>query len=362
MLTDFDVRQAVEFECRDHPVLSVYLNVDPHRRTPEKYKLALRNLLDRAEEANAEDVRKVQSYVEMGYNWHGRGLIMFSCAGGDFWWAKSLPVPVEDAVFVSFRPYVHQLATLLDTYDRLGVIQIDKMGARLYVFRMGILEALEGHLGEEVHMHRAGGWAAARYQRREAETARQNLSDAAELAEAFYRRNHTESLILAGTEKNVAQFKSLLSHRLRSMIIGEIPADANASPRELQAQVADLARQQMKEAGSELTDQLITAAHKGGNAVLGLAETLNAVQSGRAQHVVVLSNYSQPAFRYKDSRHVVLSREEAEASGSSEELESLPDAVDSVLRRSLLGGIAVTVLDEHPALAQAGKIGALTRY
>src|SRR5690606_10951367 len=114
---------------------------------------------------------------------------------------------------VSFRPYVHQLATLLDTYERLGVIQVDQMGARLYVFQMGNLEALEGYLGEEVRTHRAGGWASARYQRHEAETARQNLTDAAELAEEFYRQTNTRHLILAGTEKNVAYFKSLLSHR-----------------------------------------------------------------------------------------------------------------------------------------------------
>ena len=45
MLTDVDVRRAIEFESQGHSVLSVYLNVDPHRRTPEKYKLALRGLL-----------------------------------------------------------------------------------------------------------------------------------------------------------------------------------------------------------------------------------------------------------------------------------------------------------------------------
>jgi hypothetical protein len=362
MLTDLDVRQAIEFECQDHPVLSVYLNVDPHRRSPEKYKLALRNLLEKAEGAAPEDVRKMQSFVETGYNWHGRGLIMFSCSGEGFWWAKSLPVPVEDKVFVSFRPYVHQLAALLDTYERLGVIQVDQMGARLYLFHLGNLEAVEGHLGEEVRTHRAGGWAAARYQRHEVETARQNLAEAAELAEEFYRRSDTQRLILAGTEKNLATFRSMLSNRLRSLVIGEIPADTNATPTEIQELASDLAIQEAERSGRELADMIITAVHKGGNGVLGLADTLNAVQTGRAQHVVMLNGYSQPAFRYKDSKYVVLSEEEARASGSEEAVEVLPDAVDSVIRRSLLYGIRVTVLDEHPGLAEAGKIGALTRY
>lgn len=362
MLTDLAIRQAVEFESRQHPVLSVYLNVDPHRRSAEKYKLALRTLLDRADSAKPEDARRVQNYVEMGYNWQGRGIVIFSCAAKEFWWAESLPIPVEDGVFVSFRPYVHQLATLLNTYARLGVVHVDQMGARLYLFHMGYLEAVEGFLGEEVHMHRSGGWAAQRYQRHEAETARQNLQDAAELAEAFYRRSDTRRLILAGTEKNIARFRDLLSHRLRSMVIGEISADANATPGELQQRASDLARQKAEKAGDDLADAIVTAAHKEGNGVLGLAETLNAVQTGRAQAVVVLEGFSQPAFRFKGSGFVVLSEEEAQATGNNEEIERLPDAVDSVLRRSLLSGIDVTVLADHPGLAQSGRIGALTRY
>jgi hypothetical protein len=90
MLTEYDVRQAVEFESHDAPVLSVYLNVDPHRRSVEKYKLALRNLLDKAEGADGEDVKRVQSFIEMGYNRQGRGVILFSCAKKDFWRACSM--------------------------------------------------------------------------------------------------------------------------------------------------------------------------------------------------------------------------------------------------------------------------------
>ncbi len=362
MLTDLDVRQALEFECEEHPVLSVYLNVDPHQRTAEQYKLALRGLLAEVEDQAPAEARQVRNFIETGYNWQGRGLIIFACQAKDFWWMRSLPVPVSDRAFVSFRPYVYQLAALLDTYARLGVIQVDQIGARLYLFHLGKLEAVEGYLGEEVHVHRAGGWAAARYQRHEVGTARQNLNDAAELAEAFYRKTETRRLILAGTDKNVRTFESMLSNRLRNLVIGAIPADANATPAELQRAASELAHSAATEAGKELADQVITLSHKGGNGVLGLADTLYAVQSGRAQHVVVLNGYSQPAYRYKESKYVVLNEAEATATGSTEIIEKLPDAVDSVLRRSLLYGIAVTVLDEHPELERAGKIGALTRY
>lgn len=361
MLTEYDVRQAVEFESHDSPVLSIYLNVDPHRRTVEKYKLALRNLLDKAESASPEDVRRVQSYIEMGYNRTGRGIVIFSCAAKDFWWAQSFAVPVEDTVFVSFRPYVRQLARLLDTYERCGVVHIDQEGARLYLFNMGVLEAADGYLGEEVKLHRSGGWSNPRYQRQEAQQVRRNLQEAAEIAEEFYRETDTRRLILAGTEKNVARFKDLLSNRLRTMVIGQFGADANASQTDIRDKALELAAKAEEKEVQVMTDLVLATAQRGGNAVLGLVDTLTAVQHGRAQHVVALADYSQHAYRFVDSGLIVLELNE-ESDLASGRIQDLPDAVESVLRRALAQSIGVTLVDQHAGLAQAGKIGALTRW
>ena len=361
MRIDAEIRQAIEFESQAGAVLSIYLNVDPHRRSAEKYKLALRGLLGKADGANSEDIKRMQNFVEMGYNWQGRGLVMFSGAADDFWWARSFLVPVEDVVFVSHRPYVRQLATLMDTYDQYGVIHVDQEGARLYVFNMGNLEAVEGYLGEEVKQHKAGGWSAARYQRHESGVARGNLQDAAEIAEEFYRSVDVRRLILAGTEKNVASFRVLLSHRLRAMVVGRITADANASPGEIRDKALDLALRAGKSEAQAIADTLVTQVHKGGSAVAGLADTLTAVQDGRALHVVALSGFARSAYRFVDSGYIVLDLADSEELGSGR-VQKLPDAVESVLRRAMVQGLGVTILDQHEGLASIGSIGAVTRY
>lgn len=361
MLANEDVRQLVEFESPDHPVLSIYLNVDPQQRSLEQTKIALRNLLNRANNAHPDDCKRILTYVETGFNRQGRGLLMFSCQAADFWWVRSLQVPVEDSVFVSFRPYVRQLAQLLDTYESYGVIHVDQEGARLYLFNMGHLQAIEGYLGEEIKQHRSGGWASARYQRRESGQARQNLQDAAELAESFYRQADIRHLILAGTEKNVAAFKALLSNRLRSIIVGQISANTYANATELGDQALKLMRQAEVAGKIELVDTLLALAQRGGDAVVGLVDTLTAVQSGRAAHVVVLADYSQPAYRFVESGYILLELNE-ESDLQSGRVQPLPDAVDSVIRRALAQNIPVSILDDHPGLATQGKIGALTRY
>ncbi len=361
MLTEQDVQRAVEFESHDAPVLSVYLNVDPRRRTGESHKVSLRNLLAGVEDADPEDVKRIQNYVEMGYNRQGLSVILFSCAKKDFWWAFSFSVPVEDFAFVSFRPYVRQLAKMLDIYERCGVVHVDQEGARLYLFNMGVLEDADGYMGQEVKQHRAGGGSNPRIQRHESGQARQNLQEVAEMAEDFYRHSGTRRLILAGTDKNVARFKDMLSHRLRAMIAGQIAADANATPNDLRDRALEIAAQEETREANAIADNVIATAWQGGNAVLGLEETLTAVQQGRASHVITLNSYAQPAYRFVDSGMILLELHE-EADLQSGRVQSLPDAVESCLRRALVQHIGVTVIEEHEGLEQAGKIGALTRY
>lgn len=362
MYFDPDIRQVLEFESDTQtPILSVYLNVDPDRRSADRYKLALRNLLSKTEGASPEDVKRIQNYIEMGYNRQGRSLVMFSCAAHDFWLAKSYMVPVEDAAYVGRRANVRQLAQMMDTYGRYGVIHIDQEGARLYLFTMGVLETAEGYLGEEVKLHKAGGWASARYQRRETGVARHNLQDAAEIAEEFYRKHDTRHLILAGTEKNVARCQELLSHRLRAMVVGRIAAGANATPAEISAKALKLARQAAASEAQSLADEVVTTVHKGGSAVAGLADVLTAVQDGRALQVIVLSDFSQPAYRFVDSGYILLDLGDDKELGSGR-VQELPDGVESVLRRAMAQGIGVTILDEHDGLAKLGNIAAFTRY
>lgn len=362
MVIDSEIRQILDFETdTQHPILSVYLNLDPDRRSVDKIKLALRNLLAKTTDADPEDAKRMQNYLEMGYNRQGRSLLMCSCAARDFWFAKSFMVPVEDFAYVGRRPYVRQYAQMLEIYGRYGVIHVDQEGARLYAFNMGVLENAEGYLGEEVKQHKAGGWSSPRYQRREAGVAQQNLQDAAELAEEFYRTHDTRHLLLAGTEKNVARFQGMLSHRLRDMVVGRFAADANATPAEISEKAIKLARKAGIEDAQAMADRVVTTAHKGGNAVVGLAETLTAVQDGRAMQVVALADFAHPAYRYVDSGYILLDLSDDQELGSGR-VQELPDAVESVLRRAMGQGIGVTILDAHEGLEKLGKIAALTRY
>ena len=150
----------------------------------------------------------------------------------------------------------------------------------------------------------------------------------------------------------------ILNFTLSVLLLSGIHAFAAPTPlSQIQAEMRNL----QFEKAIAIADQAITTTQRGGNAVLGLADTLTAVQHGRASHVVALASYAQPAYRFIDSGHIVLDLTE-DADLQSGRVQSLPDAVESCLRRALAQNIGVTLLDQHEGLERAGKIGALTRY
>ena len=145
------------------------------------------------------------------------------------------------------------------------------------------------------------------------------------------------------------------------MVVGQINVAGNAGIAAVRDKALELAQGAADQEAQTTADQLITIARKGGNAVLGLAETLTAVQNGRARHVVTLADFAQPAYRFVDSGFILLELSDDHELGSGK-LQKLPDAVDSVLRRAMAQQIGVTILDKHQALYDAGQIGAITRY
>ncbi len=363
MMQERDLQELAELVSDKATVLSLYLNVDPHRRSTGEYKLALRQLLEQAAQLGAgqSDLDRVEHYFEHEYNWQGRAIACFSCHSADFWRAYPLLVPVNDSVFVSHRAYLKPLSDLWAEYERFGVVNIDKEGARLFVYHLGALEDSAGTLGTEVKRHKQGGWAADKLQRHEDEEAKHNLKEAAALADSFMRQHKVERVVLSGSEDNLALFRELLPRSLQDRVVGQISLDMNASPNEVWERAFEVALEADRRAESELLDQVITVAAKGGAATTGLADTLVAMQEGRMYQLLVDKDYHAPAYLCGNCGAITVEERET-CPYCGQPMAATDDAVNLAIQRAVNAGLRVTVLDHDPRLAQAGRIAAVLRY
>jgi peptide subunit release factor 1 (eRF1) len=363
MMQEQDLHELAELVSDGAPILSLYLNVDPHGRAGDEHKLSLRKLLAQAADHGAApaDVSRVERFFEHEYTRQGRGVACFSFQARDFWRPYKLLVPVEDFVFVGLRPYIKPLSDIWDNYDRFGVIMVDREGARVFVYHLGALEDSAGTLGVEVKRHKQGGWAAQKLQRREDGEARHNFKDAAAFADEYLRQRKVGRVILSGTAINVAQFRDLLPRPLQDKIIGEISLDMSASPADVWDHAYEVAQAAQRTQEAQLLDQVITLAHKGGTGAIGLADALAALQQGRIHQLLVDKNLHTPGQQCQECHAVIVERP-ANCPYCGGDLRAVTDAVNLAVHRAVENGLKVSVIEHNDQLAVVGGIAAVLRY
>ncbi len=365
MIQEADLRELVEFDGQSSPVLSLYLNVDPRNRTVEKYRLALRRLFDSEPQVDSTDRKRVEQYFDLEYDRQARGIACFSCQKDDFWRVYTFEVPVDDAIMIDRRPLVRRLVDLLDTYGRLGVVAVDRLGARFYSFHLGVLEEATGTVGEDVKRHKQGGWSSSRYQRHEDEAALSNLRSAAELTDEYTRQYQWQRLVLAGTDGNVAQFKELLPKAIQDLVVGSMTLGLSANTQDIRERAEAIALEAHQDYNQQLASELIVTASKGANAVMGLAPTLEALQGGRVYRLLITEDYQvdQDVVQRCTACNYLSIGNDGICPVCASATETLTDVMNTIARRTILQDALITSLMSDNPLANAGQyLGAFLRY
>ncbi len=361
MIAEKELQELIDFRSEGKKILSLYLNVDPTQNKDE-YRLTLKSLLKEvAGQASSRDVAEVEKFFDFEYDWQGKGVALFSCLEDNFWRVYPLAIPVENRVVVADKPHIKPLTDVLDDYGRYGVVLVDREGARLFLFRQGELEESEGTLGEETKRHKQGGWADSRYQRHEDGVAQRNLKEAADLTAKFCEGGRCSRIILGGTEETVAQFQEMLSKDIQEQVVGSMPVDMLASESEVLDRSLEVIQRVQQQREKALVERMITAAAKGELGAIGLADTMAAVQEGRAHILVVAEGYHDPGYRCVNCGYTT-AQELSECGFCGDEMARTEDAVDAAIHQAIDLGVEVVIVKDSDDLEKAGNIGAILRY
>ncbi|MCI0519479.1 MAG: hypothetical protein L0Z70_04400 [Chloroflexi bacterium] len=366
MLTERDLQELLDYQG-PAPVLSVYLNTEPAEGSNDVIKLRLRSML---KEINAaEDVLKIERFIEHEFDWSGRSVALFSCAAGDFFRAYSLAVPLRSRVRLDDRPYVKPLADLLDSFGGYGVALVDKQGARMFYYHLGELREQEGVVGEAVRRTKRGGGSQAPGRRGGAagltnyaeEVTERNLKDAAEFAARFFEENNVRRILLGGSEDTLAVFRGRLPKAWQSLVVGAFPMSMTASHGEVLERTLQIGQEAERRREARMVDTAVTGASKGRGGVLHLKDTLDAVHQGRVQTLLIADGFRAEGRRCKSCGYMTTQEDKA-CPFCGGGFETVPDVVEVAVRKVMQSGGEVEVLHGAPALSEHGNIAGLLRY
>ncbi|MGI6380326.1 MAG: Vms1/Ankzf1 family peptidyl-tRNA hydrolase [Anaerolineae bacterium] len=346
----------------DLPVLSVYLDTDLSDKSKDGVKLMLRQRLKGMDrEPQAGDVERVFRFLDYEYDWQPRGVAIFA-AGDALWRTIPLPISVPARAYCSTKPVVRTLMDVVDRFGRYAVALVDREALRLFAVEGGKITPLSEVVGEELKHHRQGGWAAARYQRHEDHLALHNLKQAIEVVDHYMEDHDLVRWVLGGSEEVLAQVKGLLPSRLRRGLIGEFPVNMAARPAEVLQRSLDIAMEADTREEQQLVQEAITAANKGGAGVIGLADSLYALQEGRVQSLLVDEALSASGTMCAHCEYIAPHLGGACPFCGGTEFHEVADAVNRAIHKAIDGGADVNIVRENEALREAGGIAALLRY
>ncbi len=238
MFTESSLRKIKDFSTGD-PIISLYLNTEPSRGNAETHRLRLRNMIK--DISLKQDADAIEKYFNYSYDWSGRSVAVFSCAPADFFHAIPLAVPVKDFIQIGSKAAVDQLEDLLQEFSNIGVIVVDKQGARLFHFHLGELVEQEGYLGDLVkhvkdggassaHGLRGGSLAGGRTVR---ETIDRNQREIAEAATKFLETKRVRRILIGGTDENVSHFRNFMPKAMQSLVVGSFAMAMTATTSEV---------------------------------------------------------------------------------------------------------------------------------
>jgi peptide subunit release factor 1 (eRF1) len=169
-------------------------------------------------------------------------------------------------------------------------------------------------------------------------------------------------IVVGGPVEATSVFTGTLPKRIQQMIIGMISAPVDASHDRVITELRAVEEKAEQEDEAKIVDAMITAAMKGERAVLGVSDTLGAVQQGRVYRLIIARDFHVEG-KECDLCHVLVTDANEKCSFCSGKLEAAPDLINRASHRVLdMGGKVQLVSGEAAVkLAEAG-IGAVLRF
>jgi peptide chain release factor subunit 1 len=369
------LHDLAKFSAGRLPVISVYLNTqwrDQHQR--ERVTTFLRQHIhqahlltvdaDAARQSLETDLARLTTWREQlvrgTVEFTMPGMALFTCYGADLWVELPAPMPFEDEFIVADRPALRQLARLDEDYTNALVVLVDSRAARICEVVLGGFLSETDFANEFPGRHKQGGWAQMRYQRHVKEHMDRHHKEVAEYLAAYIAAHPQTHIIVSGQDDIVTNFRHFLSPPVRQQIIDAASLDLHASSAHILEAAQDALQRHEREEEQASVALLLNRAGHGGLAVVGLQETLAAVNTGRIHTLLMQQDFHRSGWRCLACDHLgeALPSQCSVCGGTVAAVELGEALVSGVLRTDGF----VEVIAPHDRLAAYEGVGALLRY
>lgn len=362
-----------------HPVISLYLDLDPERfATAPARSAQIRSLIDQAaRELDATDglshdelvtlradLQRVDGHLSSGRDlFKGAGALAVFCSGLDgLFEVIQLSRPTLGRVVIGRSPYVEPLVTAVQR-RRWLVALVSRRAGRVMG---GPVDRLEQHANFDEYVrgqHDQGGWSQAGYERSIEKDTDDHLRRVAEGVNQRFREERFHRVALGGPVEIVPRMEAHLTAEVRACLAsGRIEVDlSSANDEEIRKALAKLVEEDEKQCEREALDRLAAGVGSGGRGVAGPADTLEALNERRVQTLLLEPGFDRRGARCQ-SCGLLLLESDGRCPVDGAPLEALEHLREGVVEAALAQGGDVMIARHYPDLGPLEGIGAILRF
>ena len=369
MFHQVDLRQLAEMQGPERAFVSLYLS-GPEAASSLNARVAKARALLAGEPAELEHFEESWQRIEAWLAEHpfdSESLCVFSCWALDYLKYCPLSVKVRDLLWVDSSPYIRPLAELQDEYETFVVVAADNRDTRIFVVTAGSAEDPEARIKGDIKNNvKKGGWSQKRYARRRDNELLHYAKEVADVLAGLESEHSFRRLVLLGSQEATAEIKAALPAPLAEKVAAEGNADErnvdlSAGDAQLFDRAFDLFFAEERASEERLWDRIQGEYLRGGLAVAGAEDVLDAAQQGRVESMIVTRDAKIAGSRCRDCEALIAGAPERCPQCGGESVYKV-DLVNELVELLALTSAEAEFADPMPGLDEVGHVAALLRY
>jgi peptide chain release factor subunit 1 len=366
--------RLVAFEPVDLPVISLYLDMQPDEHGRRRFEQFLRKTFNErqhtypsgtpARQSFDADVQRITALLEDGVPRSAQGLAIFACQGADLFETIPLSAPIDDHwLFVAPVPHLYPLARLNDQFPRYAALLVDTNAARLFVFSLADIEARQDVKNVKTRKTSMGGWSQARYQRHIENFHEQHMKEVVDILDRVVREEAINHIVISCVESARPLLTDELPKHLSEKIVDFVHMDIATPEHAVLRETLDALREKDAETDQERVDAMIGAWRAGGLAVVGPEDTLEALEMGQVEELVITASPAglRRATRVPPGTTPGPIDVDTSAPNADLDTERLKLA-DELITKAHASAARIRFIESPDLLSEVGGVGALLRF
>lgn len=289
------------FEPVDLPVISLYLDMQPNQHGRDQFRTFVRKVLAERQRTFAmgtpgrqsfdADVERINTFLDENVDRSANGLMIFACHGATLFETMQMNAAIDDHwLFVGPVPHLYPLARLTDRYPRYAALLVDTNSARLLVFSLARTESQQEVRNVKTRKTSMGGWSQARYQRHIDNFHEQHMKEVVDILDRVVREEAINQIVISCDEVARPLLMQELPKHLTEKIVDLLHMDVKTPEHQVLRETLDALRAKEAKTDQEHVDAMIDAWRGSGLAVVGPEDTLEALQMGQVDELLIAAN------------------------------------------------------------------------